>query len=161
MSKFIFISHCILAQSIMAGDKSCGPQQVKTVIQWALDNDINMVQMPCPEALYQGIKRKPHGFKFYNTPEFRIHCRTIVWNQASYMYSLMEAKHTVLGVIGVVFSPACSTIKDSASPYHPYGVYMDELEKITISLGIHIKFVCVTEKWKNKINTTLDSLIGN
>jgi len=159
MSNFIFVSHCILAQSVMAGDKSCGPQQVKPVLKWAMDNDINICQMPCPEALFEGIKRKPKGFKYYNTPEFRKHCAGIAQTQASYINELIKSGHNVLGVIGVVFSPACSTIKDSPSPYHPYGVYMDELENITVSFGLNIKFVCVTENWKNKLSTILDDLI--
>ena len=159
MAKFVFISHCILAQSIMAGDKSCGPQQVKSVVQWAMDNDINMCQMPCPEALFEGINRKSQGFKHYNTIEFRVHCVKIAINQAKYISELISAGHNVLGVIGVVFSPACSTIKDSKSPYHPYGVYMEELERITKIDGHTIEFVCVTERWKNKLAETLNGLL--
>lgn len=159
MSKFIFTSHCILAQSIMAGDKTCGPQQVKSVLQWAMDKDINICQMPCPEALYEGVSRDPHGFKHYNTPEFRSHCNKIAQGQARYILELIGAGHNVLGVLGVVFSPACSTIKDSPSPYHPHGVYMDELEEITKLFGLDLKFVCVTEKWKNKLAEVLANLL--
>ena len=161
MANFIFISHCILAQSIMSGVRSQGegPQQVKPVLRWAMDNDINMCQMPCPEALYEGIKRESHGFKYYNTPEFRTHCRKIARGQGAYIKELINSGHRVLGVVGVVFSPACSTIKDSPSPYHPYGVYMEELEKTTKDSGLTIPFVCVTERWKNKLAEALASLL--
>lgn len=142
----------------MAGDKSKGDQHALSVLEWVVHHNINMCQMPCPEALYEGVKRKPQGFKYYNTKGFRAHCSEIANGQAAYMQSITEAGHTILGVLGVVFSPACSTIKDSPSPYHPYGIFMQELEKETLDLGLDLKFVCVTEKWKNKMQEVLVDL---
>lgn len=155
-----FVSHCILSQVVMAEGVVKGhPSMIRPVIEWALENEINLEQMPCPEALWLGYKRPSHGKKWYEDKGFRNYCAMLVDNEALKMARLVDAGAEIVGVIGVVFSPACSTIKDSPSPYHPYGIFMEELEKASATYGLHPKFICVTERWMKKSKSELYFLL--
>ncbi len=155
-----FVSHCILSQVVMAeGSVKGHPSMVRPVIEWALENEINLEQMPCPEALWLGYKRPSHGKKWYEDNGFRKYCAMLAWRQAYHMSDLINAGAEIVGVIGVVFSPACSTIKDSPSPYLPYGIFMEEMERAAEMISLYPKFICVTEKWQKKAKLELDSLL--
>ena len=64
----VFVSHCMLAQGVMAnGLVKHFPGPVRPVLQFCLDHDINIIQMPCPETLCAsgGLGRDPRGKKWY------------------------------------------------------------------------------------------------
>jgi len=162
MSRFVFMSNCILSQSVMAeGASKTDKSMVRMVIDWALDNDINIQQMPCPESILLGVDRAPHGYKWYKENEdFEDICKSVARNQVKWMKTILDGGHEIIGVIGVIFSPACSTIKDSPSPYHPYGLYMERLEFELKKRDLKIPFISVTPKWEKKSMEKLNSLIS-
>ena len=47
----VFVSHCLLAQGIMAdGIVRHFPGPVRPVLEFCLEHDLNIMQMPCPES---------------------------------------------------------------------------------------------------------------
>lgn len=161
-SRFVFTSNCILAQAVMAeGASKTDKSMIRMVIDWAFDNDINIQQMRCPEAMASGLNRQPQGYKKYAADKkFQDICKLIARSEARNINEIIEAGHDVIGIIGVVFSPACSTIKDSKSVYHPHGVYMQRLSSELKRRKIDVPFVSVTPKWKNKSMENLNTLIS-
>ena len=110
-TKCVFLSHCLLAQTVRAkGLAKHFAATVKPVIQFCLDHDVNMVQMPCPEVLCPagGLGREPHGKTWYEERGLRLTCAVIAKTQAAYARELVDQGCQVLAIIGMEFSPACA-----------------------------------------------------
>ena len=107
----VFVSHCLLAQGIRAnGLAKYERAAVKPLVQFCLDHDINIMQMPCPERLCAagGIGREPHGKAWYEKNGLRDTSARIAREQAAYMKTLIENGFNILAIIGMEFSPACA-----------------------------------------------------
>jgi len=154
--KCVFVSHCILAQTVKAKPKS---GVIREVVDFLMDHDINIMQMPCPETLFLGVDRDTHGKKWYESKGFREKCKEIASSQVEYMNQLKKAGREIVGIIGVEFSPACSTITDSSSRYRQEGIYMEELKKSMKLVNINVPFISVHSGWKNKMKEELEKLI--
>lgn len=158
---FVLMSHCILAQATRAEGCEKSPSAIDYVVRFCLDNEINMVQMPCPETLFPlgGLPRDPHGKKWYEANGFRAFCKELVKSQVAYAKLLTDAGNNIVGIIGVHFSPACSTIKDSGSVYMQHGIYMEELELALADVELYPKFISTNPDWHNRLAMDLSSLI--
>ena len=73
--KLVFLSHCILNQNACVRGLASQPAVIREVVDAALDHDVAMYQMPCPENTYVGSMRWGMVKKMYGTPMFRRHCR--------------------------------------------------------------------------------------
>lgn len=113
MSKLIFVSHCVLntlskvenqKKAKMSGEDSLR----KTFLQKALEMDIQLIQLPCPEFTLYGSKRWGHCKDQFNNPFFKAHCRTIL---APFLTQMQEycdnPRFHVLGIVGIEGSPSC------------------------------------------------------
>ena len=162
----VFVSHCLLAQGIMAqGIVRNYPAVVRPVVQFCLDNDINILQMPCPERLCPagGLIREPHGKQWYEANGLRTTARTIAEGQVSYMQTLEEQGFEILAVIGVDFSPACAVSYLNRGPviYRDEGIYVEELRKCLKDRNMNLHFVGVNQRWRNKLQADLDNLVSS
>ena len=78
--KFIFVPFCLMAQAYQAQGivKYDWKGTIKPIMQLLIDNEINIIQMPCAESLYKNnLIREPKGLSKYNTVEFNNHCNEI------------------------------------------------------------------------------------
>ena len=50
-SKCVFVSHCVLAQTVRAEGCAKSPAVIREVVDFLVENEINIFQMPCPELL--------------------------------------------------------------------------------------------------------------
>jgi len=159
--KCVFVSHCILAQTVKAEGGAKVAAIVKEVIQFCMDNDINVIQMPCPELLTEagGFGREPRGKKFYEAHGLRDTSLRIAKNQANYIEAVQANGKKVIGIIGVTFSPACST-EETNSVYRQKGIYIEELEKELEERGLHIPMISIHPTWKSKMTESLNSLLN-
>lgn len=160
----IFVSHCMLAQGIMAnGVVRIFPAIVKPVIQFCLDHDINIMQMPCPETLCMsgGLGREPHGKKWYEAHGLRETSRTIAEGQAKYMTELVGHGYTILAVVGVDFSPACAVnyLNKGRSIHRDTGIYVEELKRCLAARGLDILFIGISQRWHKKMVEELEALL--
>lgn len=161
---YVFLSHCILAQAARAkGLAKYHPAAVKPVIQFCLDNDINMVQMPCPETRCAagGVGRDPHGKKWYEDNGLRETCSSLAIDQAVYMKQLIEGGFNILAVIGIEFSPACAPEYLNRGPVviKDQGIFIEELKEEITKLELNIKFMGVNMRWHKKLERDLRDLI--
>ena len=159
----VFVSHCMLAQCVMAaGVVKHFPGPVKPVIQFCLDNDINIMQMPCPETLCAsgGLGRDRRGKKWYEENGLRETARQIAESQVAYMRDLVDNGFNVLAVIGVDFSPACAVnYLNKGRSIHPgEGIFVEELKRTMKSQSLDIPFVGVCQRWQKKLKKDLQGI---
>lgn len=155
----VFIAHCMLAQTVRAEGCAKAPAAIKRVIEFLMEHEINIMQMPCPESIMLGIAREKHGKKWYEEKGFREVCRDIARNQVNYMKALEIDGKKIVGVIGVTFSPACSFERDNGSVYRQEGIYGEELRAAMKHFNIDAKMISVNPDWKDKLEADLLSLL--
>ncbi len=160
----VFVSHCVLAQGIMAdGLVRVHAAAIKPVLQFCLDHDINVMQMPCPETLCGagGLGREPHGKAWYEKHGLRATAKAIAVGQADYMAQLTAAGFAVLAVVGVEFSPACAVnyLNQGRRLVRDNGIYIEELQAALRGRGLEVKFIGVSPRWHNKMVADLTALI--
>lgn len=161
----VFVSHCILAQAIRAeGLAKYFPAAVKPVVQFCLDNDINIMQMPCPESICAagGLGRQPHGKKWYEDNGLRETAQKIASGQVDYMEALIKDGFDILAILGMEFSPACATQYLNRGPVilKDEGIYIEELKAQMKKRNLDIRFLGVNMRAHKKLQRDLNSLIA-
>lgn len=112
MKKVLIVSHCILntASKVHNTKKTilCEDLRRKELMHWIIDNDIQLLQLPCPEFTLYGSSRWGHTQEQFDNPFFREHCQKIL---KPIITQLKEYKNSnqfeVLGVLGINGSPSC------------------------------------------------------
>ena len=76
--QIILLAHCILNVNSkvygLAGYKS----SLKDLVAFLMDQDLAMIQLPCPELEILGLKRWGHVKDQLDYPFFRQHCRSLL-----------------------------------------------------------------------------------
>jgi len=154
----VFLSHCLLAQVVRAQGVAKWPGSCTPVVQWCLDNDVNMIQMPCPEYSCAGMSRQTHGKKYYEEHHLRQKCLGDVHAVIEVMFDHLKSGHNILAIICVEFSPACSP-NEGRSPYNPKGIFIEELQKEMRATDIRsIPFIGVSDRWLKRLDKDLAGL---
>jgi len=145
-NRVVLISFCLLCQAYQAeGIVRDHPAAVKPVLDVLLDRDVNMVQLPCPETLFSGLRRQPAGFGFYDTPEFRRHCSDLAEGILQTVRTMTDGGLQILAVIGVEFSPSCAVkYQYSGRLVKRRGLFMEALDTCLTGAGYGIPLVGVT-----------------
>lgn len=108
--KFIFVPFCLMAQAYQAQGivKYEWKSSIKPIMQLLIDNDINIIQMPCTEASFNhSLIREPKGLSKYNTDEFNKHCQKIADQVIDEIKSIIISGYQVIGILGIEQSPSC------------------------------------------------------
>lgn len=155
----------MLAQYVMAeGLVRTHPAIVKPVVEFCLKNDINIIQMPCPETncAAGGLGRQPHGKAWYEQNGLRETCRDIATGQLDYVERLMSGGMRVLAFVGIEFSPACAVtfLNKGRSIVRDEGIYVEELKRGMSERGMSIPFVGVATKWHRRLERELEALLA-
>jgi len=164
-SKCVFVSHCIMAQCVRAnGLAKYFPAAVKPVVQFCLDNDIGMFQMPCPETdcAAGGLGREPHGKKWYELRGLRDTAKKQAAEQVAYMQKLQKGGQTILAIIGMEFSPACAVKYLNRGPIivKDKGIFIEELQAKMKEVGVVVPFLGVNQRAHKKLALDLNNLIS-
>jgi len=139
------------------------PAIMRPVVEFCLANDINIVQMPCPETQCAagGLGRQPHGKSWYERNGLRDTAAAIAAGQLDYMERLRAAGIEILAVIGVEFSPACAVtfLNKGRSIVRDEGIFIEELRKGMAERGLEVAFIGVAAKWERRIERDLRALL--
>lgn len=135
--KVVFLSHCILFQSIRAYGVSLRfSSAVRPVVKLLIENDINLVQMPCPEMAYDGVMRKAVRKDVYDNPRFRKICSKHATQIINVMRDLSEAGFKIVGVLGIENSPTCGVrfvFREGKGRVNEPGIFIEELQKLLLA----------------------------
>lgn len=114
MKKIVFVSHCLLniaSKVVMYNQEEMDAEEAlrKKFMHLAIDNDIQLIQLPCPEYTLYGAKRWGHVSDQFDNIFFRKHCRKVLEPIIDQLkeYLANEDFFEVLGVVGIDGSPSC------------------------------------------------------
>ena len=114
MKKIIFVAHCILntaSKVVLYNEEEIIAEELlrKKFLKLAIEQDIQLIQLPCPEFTLYGSKRWGHVSDQFNNVFFRNHCKTILTPilQQLEEYLATEDFFEVIGMVGVDGSPSC------------------------------------------------------
>jgi predicted secreted protein len=152
--KVVVLAHCVLNQNSRVAGLAYYPGAVEEIVNFLIKHDVGMVQMPCPEVMYDGLSRKTRTKEQYETPRFRSLCRRIARSIARLIQEYMRNGFRVLAVLGVEGSPSCGVEA-------PVGIFVEELKKelkkreITVPFHeLNLKATAIDVRWlKNIIKT--------
>lgn len=128
-----------------------------------LRQEVNIVQMPCPEARYggygQGLKRGPKGILQYDTPEFRGVCEQASGEVLEMIRAIIDSGYEVVGILGMEYSPSCSVKLQytDKGTMHRQGLYIEALHNKLAEAGIDVPFIGINRRG---IKVTLERIRG-
>ncbi len=113
MKNIFALSHCLLntASKVAADEGKLRQEYVqrKEFLLSALEQDIQFLQLPCPELLMYGSSRWGHVKSQFDNPFFRKCCREI-FNPILLQlkeYASKPEDFSILGIVSVEGSPSC------------------------------------------------------
>lgn len=151
--KVVFVAHCILNQNSISDGTANFPAADIKAIKLFFDNDIGIVQMPCPELLCLGLDRGNvyGGQNEVVVENTRIRKEMLKPSSESKLDILVEQvveqieqylKHgfQVVGVIGMNRSPCCGvdTTSNMNEEIKGEGVYISRIKEKLQKAGIII-----------------------
>ncbi|HCM89405.1 MULTISPECIES: CD3072 family TudS-related putative desulfidase [Vagococcus] len=113
MKKILYVAHCLLNPSakLQSTEISLAAEDTlrKKFLLKAIEKDIHIAQLPCPEFTLYGPRRWGHVKDQFDNPFYRKHCVSIL----TPILDEMEAYYTekdlfdLIGIVGVDGSPSC------------------------------------------------------
>jgi predicted secreted protein len=143
--KHILVPYCALSQGIRADSiVQHYPAIVKEVIEYLIKKDINIMQMPCPELYFDGIRRQPCGKSNYDNQINRKVCREVALNVVKMIKLIQSGGYEIVGILGVNYSPSCAV--DFIAYRRPEkipgtGIYIEELKKVLKENNLSIPLI--------------------
>lgn len=161
--KFILVPFCLLAQAYQADGivKYEWKSSIKPIVELLIDNDINIVQMPCSEADYGPILlRKPQGISKYNNEEFNKICEDNAEKVFKETTKILQSGYEIIAVLGIEQSPSCCVnyIYTNKGMEKRMGLYMEKLYNKIKKYNIPI--IGINRKYINKSYNLLKDIIG-
>lgn len=129
---FVFVPFCLMAQAFQAQGlvKYEWKGTIKPFLELLIENEINIVQMPCAESTFKNnLVRKPMGIKKYDTKEFNAHCEQLAYDVANQIETICRNGYRVLAIMGIEQSPSCCVnyIYTNKGMEKRMGLFMEKL----------------------------------
>ncbi len=170
--KMILLSHCILNSYSKVEVFYENEGIFKDIFQNLMKKNYGIIQLPCPENLYLGIKRWSMSREQYNNNAYREHCikliNPILDEVSNYINNGFEIKY----VVGVKGSSNCGITKSRSSNSYggeiinekdyyscayvnKMGIFMEEFFKLSRERDINLFFVELDENEPNNLLSLL------
>ncbi len=160
--KFILVPFCLMAQAYQAQGivKYEWKSSIKPFMELFLENDINIIQMPCAEAEFNNsLIRKPQGINKYDTKEFNKHCEVLANKVLEQIKMLIDSNYKIIAILGIEQSPSCCVnyIYTNKGMEKRMGLFMEKLyDKIK---SYNIPIIGINRKYINKSLNELEKII--
>lgn len=159
--KVVFVSHCLLnTNSKVKGLSTTYAGAFRPLIESFMTKDYGIVQLPCPELQYMGLKRWSMTKEQYDFPAFRSFCMKLAENSVAQMKMYQDEGYELCGIYGIDGSPTCGVAfsckgfgggcfehYDSIEEYplDEKGIFMESLEALIKEYDIRIQFYGINE----------------
>lgn len=159
---FVFVPFCLLAQAYQAQGivKYEWRSSIKPFVNLLIDNDINIIQMPCAESTFKNnLIRKPMGLSKYNTADFNDHCEKLAQDVAKQIIKVLESNYKIIAILGIEQSPSCCVnyIYTNHGNENRKGIFMEKLyDKIK---NYNIPIIGINRRYINKSLKQLEEII--
>jgi len=148
--RIALIAHCLINQNTIVYGLARYPSMVKELIDILHKYNIGIIQLPCPETLYIGLRRFWHVKEQYDTHNFREFVRNLVKPIFNYLKEYLRNNYDVVALIGISGSPSCGIFTTTSSltwlgdpskvnkprKIRSSGVFMEELLNLLEGLGL-------------------------
>lgn len=114
MSEIAFISHCLLnnLSKVEAFDN-----KNKDLIKYLLEQNIELIQMPCPEFTLYGGRRFGQVKEQYDNPFFKKHCSILIEPLIQQIEEYIRNNHKIIGIFAIKGSPSCGYLHTVSGPH--------------------------------------------
>ncbi len=166
--RFALVPFCLLSQAFQAQGivKHEWSSTIKPIVQKLIDNDINIIQMPCPESSFGGygksLVRKPLNIEGYENEEYRAHCQKLCDYVIDMIVPMLNNGYKILTIMSINKSPSCSNgfvHTDEGGLIEKKGIFFDELTKRLKEKNIDIPIIGINKKDITEAMQMLDELI--
>jgi len=169
--KIIFLCNCILNMNArMHGCARFFPAANKPILQFCLDNDLGMAQMPCPELLVTGLGRdrdEPEVEYLRTALEMPVSRERIRRLAEQVVFEMKEYRFQgfrMIAVLGNDGSPTCgverTAFPDPENRFGPgRGVFIQELQSLMKDAGIEVPFKGVDDDKAEETVTWLKEIM--
>ena len=113
--RIIILTHCILNANAKVHGLSTYPAVMVSLVNFFIEQDIAIIQLPCPEMAIYGIQRWGHVKEQFDTLHFRESCVQMLKNIVGQIKNYKDNGYEVLGIIGINGSPSCGVTKTCSS----------------------------------------------
>lgn len=138
--ELVLVSHCVLNQNAVINGWERAQGGFNTIIKALIDQNLGLIQLPCPELRHLGCNRPPMTKEEYTTPAYIDLCSRLAKDQLDTLLEYKNNGYTILGLIGIENSPTCDTLTKK-------GVFMEIFLKLCSDHGIDLKSIDVTEDY--------------
>jgi len=104
--KVAVVAHCLLNQNAKVNGFAFFPAMIKQIIEILHSNDFGILQLPCPETTFSGLRRWWYVREQYDTPGYRRHCCGLLKNIVDQIKEYQKEGYKVV-IIGLDGSPSC------------------------------------------------------
>lgn len=113
--KLVVVAHCLLNQNTVVKPLASHPGSVTELVKLLVDQGYGIVQLPCPETIYLGLKRWWMSKEQYDTQSYRAFARKLLEPYVKLLAELTRdgCEYAILGVRG---SPSCALEITTSSP---------------------------------------------
>ena len=132
--RVVLISHCLLNVNSRAYGLVTSELhniQLSLLIGHLFRKGYGLVQLPCPEALVMGFKRKTSTKEEYEKLELRRYARKLAKEISALVNSMLSSGIEVVALIGVAGSPSCGVftthVKSELVREPGRGIFVEEL----------------------------------
>ncbi|MEZ0393672.1 MAG: CD3072 family TudS-related putative desulfidase [Desulfurococcaceae archaeon] len=149
--KVAVVAHCILNQNTVVRGLASHPGAVAGLAKLLIDLGYGIVQLPCPETAYAGLRRWWASREQYDNEAYREFSRAILEPTVKVLRELRRAGCRI-ALIGVRGSPSCALKITTSNPswggrpaedelprstkVEGPGVFMEELKRMMEERGI-------------------------
>ncbi len=163
-TKFVFIPFCLMAQAYQAKGivKYEWKSSIRPFMDLLLDNDINLIQMPCAEAEFKNsLIREAKGISQYDTEEFNKHCEELANKVSNQIRNIISSNYEVIAILGIEQSPSCCVnyIFTNRGMEKRRGLFMQKLYENIKDLNIPV--IGINRKYINKSLNELKEIINS
>ncbi|SMC88144.1 hypothetical protein [Sporomusa malonica] len=125
-NKLAIVSHCVLNQNSVVQPLARSGGSFHQLVSVLAEAGLGIYQLPCPELIHAGMKRKPQTYEEYNTPAFEAVCRQAADRVLQDLSHLQAVGCDVRLLLGIRRSPTCSLTKNNG---HLFRLLLPELIK--------------------------------
>lgn len=163
--RMVMLCHCIINCNSKVEGCSGYRGAMSEITKLLVDNGIGIIQLPCPEMTYYGIKRWGHVKDQFDTPYYRKHCRKIFQPYVEQLQDYISNGYEIIGLLGVEGSPSCGismtctgdwggefstnpNLKetlDAVEIIADRGVFSEEVSALLAEKGITVPFLGIDE----------------
>jgi len=114
--EIVVCCHCVLNQNSKLEGIAGWPGMINEVIRVILESGAGILQMGCPEMLYEGIGRFDKSYEQYDCAVFREICDAIAENTVTQIENYVKWGYKVSAILAIDGSPSCGYNLTQSAP---------------------------------------------